>query len=87
MSTIPAVVDRMVVVPYWMDSLIPQNSFEGEVPVMGLCYLNLKSSSINKWKRAHVKVIEPVNLELSVPPVEYFNIRVDVLNNNCTHPR
>ena len=43
-STIPAVVDRMVVVPYSMDSLIPQNSFEGEVLVIGLCNLNLKSS-------------------------------------------
>ena len=41
-STIPAVVDRMVVVPYSMDSLMPQNSFEGEVAVMGLCILNLK---------------------------------------------
>ena len=39
-STIPAVVDRMVVVPYSMDSLIPQNSFEGEVPVIGLCNIN-----------------------------------------------
>ena len=44
MSTIPAVVDRMVVVPYSMDSLIPQNSFEGEVLVMGLHNLNLMSS-------------------------------------------
>ena len=39
-STIPAVVDRMVVVPYSMDSLIPQNWFAGEVLVMGLCNLN-----------------------------------------------
>ena len=43
-STIPAVVFRMVVVPYSMDSLIPQNSFAGEVPVMGLCSLNSESS-------------------------------------------
>lgn len=45
MSTIPAVVDRMVVVPYTMDSLIPQNSFAGEVLVMGLHNLNLMGSS------------------------------------------
>ena len=41
-------------------------------------YLKFKRVAINKWKRAHVKVIEPVNLELSVPPAEYFNIRVEV---------
>ena len=36
-STIPAVVDRMVVeVPYVMDSSIPQNSLAGAVPVTGL---------------------------------------------------
>ena len=35
-STIPAVVERIVVVPYLMDSLIPQNSLEGEVVVAGL---------------------------------------------------
>ena len=35
-STIPAVSDRMVVDPYLMDSLMPQYSFAGEVPVMGL---------------------------------------------------
>ncbi len=33
-STIPAVVERMVVeAPYRMDSLIPQNSLAGKVPV------------------------------------------------------
>ena len=57
-STIPAVVDRMVVVPYSMDSLMPQNSFAGEVPVMGLYNLNIKSSykqvgkSVRKSDRA-----------------------------------
>ena len=40
-STIPAVSDRMVVVPYSMDSLIPQNSLAGEVVVRGLFNLNL----------------------------------------------
>jgi len=36
-SRIPAVVERMVVeAPYWMDSLIPQNSLAGKVVVMGL---------------------------------------------------
>jgi hypothetical protein len=34
-----------------------------------------------------VKVIEPVNLELSVPPVKYFNIRVEVLNNKLYIPQ
>ena len=48
-STIPAVVAKMVSVPYVMDSLIPQNSFAGEVVVMVLCNLNL--SVIVKWKR------------------------------------
>jgi hypothetical protein len=41
-STIPAVVDRMVVVPYWMDSSIPQKLFEGETVVMGLSNLKFK---------------------------------------------
>ena len=40
-STIPAVSDRMVVVPYWMDWLIPQNALAGGVVVMGLFNLNL----------------------------------------------
>ena len=35
-STIPAVVERMVVVPYLMDSLIPQYKLAGEVVVWGL---------------------------------------------------
>jgi len=36
-STIPAVVDRMVVeAPYRMDSSIPQNSLAGKVVVPGL---------------------------------------------------
>ena len=40
-STIPAVVDKMVVVPYLMDWLIPQYALAGEVLVMGLYNLNL----------------------------------------------
>ena len=35
----------------------------------------------------YVKVIGSVNLELSVPPVEHCNIRVEILNSNCTHSR
>ena len=36
MSTIPAVLERMVVEPYSMDWLIPQYKLAGEVPVMEL---------------------------------------------------
>jgi hypothetical protein len=35
-STIPAVVERMVVVPYLMDWSIPQYSLAGDVVVAGL---------------------------------------------------
>jgi hypothetical protein len=49
-SRIPAVVDRMLSVPYKIDKLIAQNSSAGEVVVMGLCDSNL-SVAINKWKR------------------------------------
>lgn len=36
-STIPAVVDKMLVeVPYWTDWLMPQNSLAGEVLVIPL---------------------------------------------------
>jgi hypothetical protein len=41
-STIPAVLDRMVVVPYSTDCSIPQNLFEGETVVMGLRNLIFK---------------------------------------------
>ena len=41
-STIPAVSDRMVVEPYWMDSSIPQNPLAGEVAVMGLFMISHK---------------------------------------------
>jgi len=40
-STIPAVAARTRVVPYVMDSSIPQYMFAGEVEVMGLCNSNL----------------------------------------------
>jgi hypothetical protein len=49
-STIPAVVDRMVSVPYKIDPLIPQNLLAGEVVVIGLCNKYI-SSYKKKWKR------------------------------------
>jgi hypothetical protein len=49
-STIPAVVDKMVSVPYKIDSLIPQKLLAGEVVVMGLCNKFI-SSYKKKWKR------------------------------------
>ena len=86
-SRIPAVVDRMVPVPYKIDKLIAQNSSAGEVVVMGLCDSNFSYKQVEKIANAYKKVIEPVNLELSVPPVICFNIRVEVLNSNCAYPR
>jgi hypothetical protein len=84
-STIPAVVDRMVSVPYKIDSLMPQNSFAGEVVVMELCNKFISSyKKVEDIANAYVKVIEPVNLELSVPPAECFNIRAEVLTT-ITH--
>jgi hypothetical protein len=77
----------MVVVPYTMDSLIPQNKFEGEVPVMGLCNLNLRSG----YRKVEKSVRESDRASefgaVSSTCKKYFNIRVEVLNNNCTHPR
>lgn len=48
MSTMPAVDERMFVapVPYVIDSLIPQNSDEGDVPVMGLRVEVSKDSNV-----------------------------------------
>ena len=48
-STIPAVSDRMVVNPCVIDSLIPQYSFVGEVPVMGLCKFISSYRSGKDW--------------------------------------
>lgn len=69
-STIPAVLDRMVVEPYLIDWLMPQYSLAGEVEVMGLSVNNPMSDKafLTMNINTYMKVIEPVNLLLSVPP-------------------
>ena len=84
----PAVVDRMVVVPYSMDSLIPQNSFAGEVLVMGLRNLKLRSSykKVGKVVRESDRASE-FGAVGSTCVIFFLTFGMGFLNNNCTHPR
>ena len=86
MSTIPAVVDRMVVVPYSMDSLIPQNSLAGEVSVMGLHNLSLKSGhkQVEKSVREGDRASEFGGVGSTC---KYFNIRADDLKITLYAPQ
>jgi len=78
-STIPAVVDKIVVLPYLIDWSIPQNWLAGDVLVIGLyayifwdAVLQLSSLLQNTYMKV-IAVVEPVaeerNLVLSTPPI------------------
>jgi hypothetical protein len=86
-STIPIVLAKIGEdAPYLITWVIPQNWLDGEVPVTGLQGPWVRYSKYI-FRETYVKPMDPVNLELSVPPANAISQSLKTKVSPCNLPQ